>query len=187
MDDVDELIDEEMEVVESHHGGEVKDMSVKKPNQVTGPIFIDSDEDSGDEYEPDEEKDKAEVKRAKAKAKKVAIRSNITAARIVQPQLPVKELSTKRKGSDTAAEHTAKRSKADDMGGLDKNWRSVYGQKNVSSTSLASSAAGTSSNDDLAATGEFDDDRSLEITNAAQREKGGPAPSTLGASQYISL
>ncbi|THU77674.1 hypothetical protein K435DRAFT_877541 [Dendrothele bispora CBS 962.96] len=170
MADVDEAEKDDSADVES--GGPVYG------SDMPGPIFIDSDGDSEDDYQPEEEENKPKSKRAKAKVDKVAVRTTITAARKVQPQAPVQALAIKRKGSNAGGqtEHTTKRSKRDDIGGLDKGWQSVYGQRNASSTSLASSMV-CSSDGGLVTGGEFDKDESSEVTDAARREKD-HSPST---------
>ncbi|KAK7441179.1 hypothetical protein VKT23_016660 [Stygiomarasmius scandens] len=135
----------------------------------------------GDEEDYEEEEEEMEIeaeakpkkKQPKSKADPRALREDITAARAVKPiplVQPLKNAPAKRRGSAVESQPLKKRPKAK-LGGLDDDWKQVYGsmKPTVSSSSVVST--GAESSDVLITTGQFDRDESPEALQGSRQAK----------------
>ncbi|KAK7435980.1 hypothetical protein VKT23_019387 [Stygiomarasmius scandens] len=143
----------------------------------------DADKDYRDEEEEydndgngdgDSEVGKRVVKRqSEPKEAKLAICQDIVATHTIKPTQLVQPLkNAKRRGSNVGNEQSKKRVKAT-VGGLDKDWKSVYGNKSAATSS--SSVVSTRSQSSDGIIGEFDVEESTEATETSRQTKLGMA------------
>ncbi|THV05597.1 hypothetical protein K435DRAFT_849850 [Dendrothele bispora CBS 962.96] len=136
------------------------------------------DEEEEEEYDDDDgESDhgrgKKVSKRSEPKEAKLAIRHDIVATRTTKPLPLVQPLKNakRRAGSNEGHEQSKKRAKAT-LGGLDKDWKSVYGHRSAAtSSSSVASVASTRTQSSEGIVGEFDVDESAEATETSRRTK----------------
>ncbi|KAK7447094.1 hypothetical protein VKT23_014307 [Stygiomarasmius scandens] len=150
--------------------------------QGHGPEMLDigelSDDDDDYQNDEDDEEEGAEdvepafkgVKKSKPKKNKHAIRQGINASCTVPPQQLVHPLkNSKRCGSNVENGQAKKRTKAP-LGGLDKDYKSVYGMNSAALSSSSVMSVKTSSSEGVV--GEFDVDEMAESVNASRERKG---------------